>query len=192
MIDKSNATIEILNDIIGQTENDEEIIHILKGAHVQFIDNNFFYNFWTPRYKDFLTTENCSHNSTNQYYRIRSVLVPEILFGTSKKGTWVQLENHSGAPEDFLLHFIDYMRYVISGKNRGPFGSSTYIDKNPLIIKRKTPRKSIKRIKRIKSNKIARRHIESFGKELVNVIKDKKHKIYIKKRINSRLKNTKK
>lgn len=182
MITITNATIEILNDIICQTKNDEEIIHILKGAYVQLKDNGTFYVLWTRRYKDFLTTESCSHNSIKQHYRIRSVVVPEILFGLSKKGTWIQLENY---PASNPMHLIDYVRYKISGKNIGPFGSSTYIETNPLII-RKSSRK-IKRINKIKSNSISKKHVMNFGSELTSVFKNKNNQKYIKKRIFSRL-----
>jgi hypothetical protein len=170
----NNVSMKFINDIVGQTKKDSDIIQILKGAHVQLCDNDHFYHKWTKKHKDFLTTEYCSHNSLKQHYRIQSDTIPEILFGTSKIGTWVQLENY---PASDPMHLIDYFKYILSGKNRGPFGSSTSTDKKPLVLKRrKSPRKCIRKYTKDRTDTI------------LNLLSNKRHKKYMKKRINARIK----
>jgi hypothetical protein len=149
---ENKITLAVIKDVIKHLNN-IQTKEFLKGAHIQFIDNHYYYNKWTKKYPGYLKKSYSSHKSTRKQYRVRSAKIPEILIGTKRKGTWIQLERTPVTKP--VGHFIDYIAYTITGDNQGPYGSSKYTEKNPIIIKLSKRSRSTKRYsQKIKSTRI--------------------------------------
>jgi hypothetical protein len=133
----------------------ELILEILKGAHVVLDDGGRSYKDWsqTKQLKDHCIKRISSHESNRKaQYAIRGAVLKEFLFSqrlttekdrternmTNSKATWFQLERHPIKLGYYLLHFLSWINYRITGLNQGPFGESAYTEKiNPLILKLK-------------------------------------------------------
>ncbi len=111
------------------------------GAHVLLLDDGSTYKEWSenPAFK----TGRSSHPSNDQQYRMSGKLVKELLFSTvkheGKVHTWFQLESHPMSFGHVALHMLAYVKYKLSGRNQGPYGSSHHVDQKPLIIPMKNP-----------------------------------------------------
>ncbi|RAP36208.1 hypothetical protein B1207_08630 [Legionella quinlivanii] len=118
----------------------EILEEMLKGAHLRFEDDGFFYSEISMQFKERLQKRRSSHQSIVQQYSFSGVVLKEVLFGVSenkegKKASWIQFERHNTRTIAALtLHLIDYLRYRCTGKNIGPFGVSVYTDREPLTI----------------------------------------------------------
>ena len=101
---------------------------ILKGAHVRIFDMGARYDDW----KSFpsASTRRSSHHSDGPQYHVNGPLVHTVLFGKIGNWTWLQLE---GDPQGFS-HVIDWLKYSITRKNQGPYGSSHYVENRPIQI----------------------------------------------------------
>lgn len=87
-----------------------------------------------------------SHKSHGAQYRISLKNFRECLFSQKiktaevngrriyKNVTWIQLEKNSTRPEEIIQHMVDYIMYILSGRNQGPFGSSEFTEHNPLQL----------------------------------------------------------
>lgn len=114
---------------------------ISKGAHVKLMDNWNAYRKWKRGYIN--GTRTSSHLSSDQQFAIRGKVVKEMLVGCGNMGeerfTWFQLENAPMAFGNITEHMCDYLRYRITGKQCGPYGTSVHTDKNPIVLRLKTP-----------------------------------------------------
>lgn len=87
-----------------------------------------------------------SHQSHGAQYRISLKNFRECLFSKItepaelngrwiyKNVTWIQLENYSTRLEELIPHILDYVKFVLTGRNQGPFGSSEFTEHNPLQL----------------------------------------------------------
>ena len=116
---------ETLSSILNISEEHKE--EIRKGAYIIILDNGVFYNNHTGETR--CITE---HKSKSPVYDI--VGNPgNILVGlTYEDNTWVQWER-SGCTS--FHHFWDWIQYMWTGKNQGPYGASTYTENNPITLK---------------------------------------------------------
>lgn len=120
----------------------EQLTEILKGAHLRLYDHGFMYQ----KFKPVGTERISSHPSTLEQFSIRGNFGKEWLFGIKlpendnevEQFTTMQLERHDmNSLFAAALHVATYFKYLISGKNQGPYGSSIYTDKNPLELQAK-------------------------------------------------------
>lgn len=113
---------------------------MLQGGYLKFEDDGSFYYELVDSYQQELHTRTSSHHSSVQQYSFSGPVVKEILFGVSadengKSATWVQFEKHNTRTLiNVILHLIDYLVHKWTGKNIGPYGSSEYTEKNPLVL----------------------------------------------------------
>jgi hypothetical protein len=136
--------VELIKGIIKNYQpTPEQISEIFSGAHVRIRDNGMAYAQWLAFQKK--QTRISSHPSETTQYSLQGQVVSEMLFGTVKEVnefgeelfySWFQLERHpfNKNPFNVVAHGIDYLKYKITGKNQGPYGSSIYTDKNPIIL----------------------------------------------------------
>lgn len=137
---------------------------LLKGAYFIIRDNGIFYNKWKVHSKNIkrsIFKHSSSHDSCNKTYRIGKNKICNIngyinhnfdcVIGTicctdkhnSKSShkhcdTWFQFEKtRVNSIKNKLKHSIDYIQYIFTGKNIGPFGKSSYTEKNPIFLKLK-------------------------------------------------------
>ena len=116
---------ETLSSILNLSEEYKK--EIRNGAYIIILDNGVFYNTYTGKTR--CITE---HKSKSPVYDI--VGNPgNILVGlTNKNHTWVQWER-SGCIS--FHHFWDWVQYMWTGKNQGPYGTSIYTENNPIELK---------------------------------------------------------
>ncbi len=114
---------------------------LFKGAYIFIPDNGFTYELLTSHEPDKLINRNSSssHHSLEPQYGFSGHLVGQCLFGTNvvgeEKGTWFQLEAYG---TDFLHiagHLYTYVKYLYTGYNQGPHGSSPHTEANPILVK---------------------------------------------------------
>src|SRR5262245_22000154 len=107
---------------------------IFRGGFVRICDKGARYDDWKtlPTAK----TRDSSHDSDGDQYHVDGRLAHTILFGKFSGWTWLQLESHPIYDVvNIIGHLADYFRYLNSGKNQGPYGTSTHAEKHdPLII----------------------------------------------------------
>ena len=136
--------------------NYEHLKKLLKGAYFIIKDNGLFYNKWKKYSKCYKSVfkNSYSHNSCKKTYRIGKNKICNIngdinhnydcLIGTfciNKNNihkycnTWFQFEKtRLDSISNKLKHSVDYLQYVFTGKNIGPFGKSSNTEINPIIL----------------------------------------------------------
>jgi hypothetical protein len=142
---------EIIIDLIKFTNFNYKIFKkILEGSYVIINDKGYFYKKWVKKYKKNLPNifnNISSHKSYDLQYRLGNGYICSLdgeksdsfdfLLGTHKitKNTWFQLErNRLTSFTNILGHIYDYLQYLISNKNIGPFGESIHSEKKNQII----------------------------------------------------------
>lgn len=117
----------------------EDIAEMLKGAHLHLYDQGNIYQRMKSNGKERIS----SHPSTLEQFSIQGKFGKEWLFGIKlpenehevDQFTTLQLESHSvNGVMVAILHVVTYFKYLISGKQQGPFGQSVYTDKSPLKL----------------------------------------------------------
>jgi hypothetical protein len=109
------------------------------GGYIFIKDNGKAYDHWMQLGDNLTLREGwSSHKSLDPQHSYNSPLVGEMLFGTTElngeKGSWVQLEAYSTNLTEWPHHMLTFGIHVITGQNVGPFGTSDYTEKKPLII----------------------------------------------------------
>ena len=160
-IDK-NCFVMLCQLLLLTNFNYNHLKKLLKGAYFIIKDNGTFYNKWkiySKHNKNGLFKHSSSHNSCNKSYRIGKNKICNInghinhkfdcLIGTicctkynnnnhKHCDTWFQFEKtRLNSIGDKLKHSIDYLQHIFTRKNIGPFGKSSYTEKNPIILKLK-------------------------------------------------------
>lgn len=113
---------------------------MLNGGHLNMEDGGKFYDELVRNFNSSISKRISSHHSVAQQYSLSYPISKEVLFGVTedaegRKRTWMQFEKHNTKNLlNIILHLIDYIKYRITGKNIGPFGSSEHTDSNPLIV----------------------------------------------------------
>lgn len=103
-----------------------QISQIQKGAHVIIRDNGKLYE----RLLEHGTKRCfCQHQSLRKVYDIPASK-GSVLIGVTT-GTWLQWERY---PPLSFSHMCDWVLYLITGKNQGPYGSSLLTDQQPMIL----------------------------------------------------------
>jgi hypothetical protein len=138
--------IDDLKDLIDSSKRDQWdkcLKKILKGAYVVIVDGGYMYNQWEANCEN-KQTRVSSHESNSIQYGIRGKVFKEVLFskkvmelpnGTLKEVTWLQMERYPTKLGYFILHLWTWVLYKITGKNQGPYGSSSHTEKSdPLVI----------------------------------------------------------
>ena len=132
------ARLPKTNDTAGDggRQGSPHMAEILRGAHVRFPDPD-------AKWHQFLVTlpgaypRISSHASTARQSGIdEGRVVHTILIGSLDGETWLQLEGSPWNPAKFevLGHCLDGIEYVLTRKNVGPLGTSSYTDRNPLDL----------------------------------------------------------
>lgn len=115
----------------------------LKGAYIEL---EGFQPYHELRLLPGASEGTSSHQSHGAQYRISLKNFRECLFSKKiktvnlngrrihKDVTWIQLEKNSTRPEELIPHMVDYIMYILSGRNQGPFGSSEFTEHNPLQL----------------------------------------------------------
>ncbi|CAM9725407.1 unnamed protein product [Phaeothamnion confervicola] len=110
---------------------------MLRGANVVVEgDDGWFYG-WFAGLADAYKRRS-SHRSTGPTYGVpEGAVLKTLLTGTdSFRDTWFQLEGANWAPFthplDSVLHAINYVEYMLGGRQIGPLGSSRHVDSRPL------------------------------------------------------------
>ncbi|WP_425360166.1 MULTISPECIES: hypothetical protein [unclassified Candidatus Tisiphia] len=132
-LQKAAVIIDIMAKVVLPHSSD-----FLQGAHIIVEDNGSMYD----KLKDLgLVKERfSSHHRGNKAESDASIQAGEIfrefLVGKTKDGkTWFQLEAHSiGGIKNFVKHMVDYITYVLTGKNVGQYGLSEHVDSNPIVL----------------------------------------------------------
>ena len=161
-IDKT-CLIMICQLLLLTNFNYNHLKRLLKGAYFIIRDNGIFYNKWKVHSKNIksIFKHSSSHDSCNKTYRIGKNKICNInghinhnfdcVIGTiccidkhnSKSShkhcdTWFQFEKtRVNSIKNKLKHSIDYIQYVFTRKNIGPFGKSSYTENNPIFLKLK-------------------------------------------------------
>ncbi|MDR0329149.1 MAG: hypothetical protein LBH99_00485 [Rickettsia sp.] len=166
-LEKAGVIIDIMEKVVLQHTSD-----FLKGAHVMVEDNGDMYD--TLKDLGLVKERISSHHRGNKAESDASVQAGEIfrefLVGKTKDGkTWFQLEAHSiGGLSNFVKHMIDYVTYVLTGKNVGQYGLSEHVDSKPITLKtkevkektqKKTPTATAKFVQRIGDEKRKTQHL---------------------------------
>lgn len=113
---------------------------LLKGGHFRLSDNGQFYEELLSEFNEDIRQRYSSHRSDKPQYAYSGKVINEVLFGTSsdsdgKISTWIQFEKHTTKTIiEYILHLIDYIKYLLTGSNFGPFGRSFYTENNPLVV----------------------------------------------------------
>lgn len=130
---------------------------IFKGAHIVLNDNGMCYSWLrgniccksaNDNFSNTCRASISSHESLKDHdqFRIDGQSIIHCLFSIREEKqdpntvcmavprmtTWFQLERTP--VEDFFGHFLDYLNYLFSGENIGPWGKSIYTESNPLIL----------------------------------------------------------
>ncbi|WP_375331350.1 hypothetical protein [Candidatus Tisiphia endosymbiont of Oplodontha viridula] len=166
-LEKAGVIIDIMEKVVLQHAGD-----FLKGAHIMVEDNGDMYD--TLKDLGLVRERISSHHRGNKAESDASVQAGEIfrefLVGKTKDGkTWFQLEAHSiGGLSNFVKHMIDYVTYVLTGKNVGQYGLSEHVDSKPITLNTKevkektqnnTPIATSKFVQRIEDTKKTTQHI---------------------------------
>jgi hypothetical protein len=113
---------------------------MLMGAHIRLDDSGKTCKEWATMAA--AKQRISSHPSDGDQFSIKGTLIKELLFSAiseeDKLYTWFQLENHPVSFGSIVRHMVDYVKYKISSRNQGPFGSSRITDLKPLCIAEKT------------------------------------------------------
>lgn len=110
---------------------------ILNGAHVRLNDDGLAYKKWTALCVS-KTRRVSSHPASDAQFSIQGTFTKELLFSVnqdkdnSRQYTWFQLENEPWYRP--VPHLADYFVYRFTKENQGPYGTSKYTDKQPLIL----------------------------------------------------------
>ncbi len=130
----------ILFDMLNLTDDIDEM---LRGAHIRVDDKGKLYKKWKDLEGAHERISSHPHVIDSKQYGIRGPWFHEILFGIveeeGKKKTFLQFENTpwSEGLSNRVGHSKDAIKYVLTGKNVGPYGMSEHVDKNPLHIRTK-------------------------------------------------------
>jgi hypothetical protein len=166
-LEKAAVIIDIMEKVVLKHAGD-----FLKGAHIMVEDNGDMYD--TLKDMGLVKERISSHHRSNKAESDASVQAGEIfrefLVGKTKDGkTWFQLEAHSiGGLSNFVKHMIDYVTYVLTGKNVGQYGLSEHVDSKPITLnakevkkktQNKTPIATSKFVQRIEDTKKTTQHI---------------------------------
>ncbi|MFP3018491.1 MAG: hypothetical protein ACEY3E_06400 [Candidatus Tisiphia sp.] len=166
-LEKAGVIIDIMEKVVLQHAGD-----FLKGAHIMVEDNGDMYD--TLKDLGLVRERISSHHRGNKAESDASVQAGEIfrefLVGKTKDGkTWFQLEAHCiGGLSNFIKHMIDYVTYVLTGKNVGQYGLSEHVDSKPITLnakevkektQNKTPIATSKFVQRIEDTKKTTQHI---------------------------------
>ncbi|WP_425362643.1 hypothetical protein [Candidatus Tisiphia endosymbiont of Hybos culiciformis] len=135
-LQKAAVIIDIMAKVVLPHSSD-----FLQGAHIMVEDNGSMYD----KLKDLglIKERFSSHHRGNKAESDASIQAGEIfrefLVGKTKDGkTWFQLEAHSiGGISNFVKHMVDYITYVLTGKNVGQYGLSEHVDSKPIILNAK-------------------------------------------------------
>ncbi len=123
--------ITILANLMKIKDAQRSFREVLSGAHVTIFDLGQRYKAWQA-----LTSADSrpsSHKSDGTQYHVDGPFCHTILFGKRGSLTWLQLEDHPlGGVKNFAAHIGDWVKYSVTHKNRGPYGSSSHTDNNPL------------------------------------------------------------
>jgi hypothetical protein len=135
------AKLHLNSDYKANPAHTQEVLQeILNGGHLNLEDGGKFYDELVNTFNSSISKRVSSHHSIAQQYSLSYPIAKEVLFGITensegKKVTWMQFEKHNTKNLlNIILHLIDYIKYRITGKNIGPFGSSEHTDSNPLVI----------------------------------------------------------
>lgn len=110
-------------------------IDLLQGANIVFLDGGANYTQWSkiPGCQRRVSSHD---DKKGKGYSIAHPLLGECLFWKDQENnTRMQLERHSLSLMDSLYHLQDYLKYKITRKQQGPFGSSPYTDKAPIEVR---------------------------------------------------------
>ncbi|MFJ1269403.1 hypothetical protein ACD661_12625 [Legionella lytica] len=137
------ASLHLNSDYETDPVRTQEILQeILNGGHLNWEDDGKFYEELVKNFNSSINRRISSHHSVVQQYSLSYPISKEVLFGVKedsegRKRTWMQFEKHDTKNLlNIILHLIDYIKYRITGKNIGPFGSSEHTDSNPLVVTR--------------------------------------------------------
>lgn len=110
-------------------------VDLYHGSHMIIRDEGTHYEQWLllnafPRISSHYRDVN------TQQYELRLKDIGGLLFGKTKdESTWFQMEAHTSAPENALLHVGDYLKHKLEGGvNIGPMGESPRTDQNPIFL----------------------------------------------------------
>jgi len=158
-MDKTSI-IMICQLVIFTNFNYEHLKKLLKGAYFIIHDDGEFYNKW-KRFKNnnkYYFKHSSSHQSCKKQQRIGKNKICNIngqinhnydcIIGTvccksdisnhEDCNTWFQFEKtRINNISNTLKHSVDYLHYLISNKNIGPFGKSHHTQDNPVHLKLK-------------------------------------------------------
>ena len=118
--------VAILGGVLSIPSARKHVMDILSGAHVRIFDFGSRYEHWKGLKS--AHTRRSSHASDGPQYHVDGPLSHTILFGKIGNRTWMQLE---GNPQG-VGHVVDWIKYSVTKKNQGPYGSSSYVENRPL------------------------------------------------------------
>ena len=103
-----------------------EQMQIKKGAYVIVKDKGNIYNTF---FHQGTIRAWCEHASENSVYDVPGT-VGNVLIGMNKD-TWIQWERSEYCS---CNHLYDWLRFICSHKNQGPYGETSRTEHRPLII----------------------------------------------------------
>lgn len=127
---------DTIYDDIKALFTEDEIKHLLAGAHFILQDQGLYYLKWIGVGKP--RAYGSSHNALTEQYSVYGDKLGECLFATRKYNnelcTWVQCERYSHSLPHLIPHGVCFLHYRWTGQNIGPQGTSAHTENNPLII----------------------------------------------------------
>lgn len=123
--------IVILSDILSIWSANDWLTDILGGAHVRIFDNGQKYIDWKGLHA--AKGRPSSHAADAPQFSVDGPFCHSILFSKFGSYSWVQLEN-TPFHGQLAGHATDYVKYVGSGENVGPYGTSHYTEDMPLDL----------------------------------------------------------
>jgi len=110
-------------------------VDLYHGSHMIIRDEGAHYEQW--RLLNAFPRISSHYRDVNtQQYELRLKDIGGLLFGKTKdESTWFQMEAHTSAPENALLHVGDYLKHKLEGGvNIGPMGESPRTDQSPIFL----------------------------------------------------------
>lgn len=115
-------------DILSTTGTPSQLHQIKNGAMVIIKDHGAMYRLWKDR-GIFRTWS--EHSSLERVYDVPGA-VGNVLMGLTFEGhSWFQWERSKCCS---CTHCIDWLKFIWTSQNQGPYGQSKHTEKNPIVF----------------------------------------------------------
>ncbi len=135
----SPDALTVLADLVDEGLTHDQLVELLEGGHL-LVPGHGLLDRWAqlsgahPRTSSHYHQAH-EHPAYGRQYGLAGPFVHEVLFGPGPHGTtFVQLERAAPSRVHLAEHIWDWVEYRATGRNQGPYGSSTATDRRPVRI----------------------------------------------------------